>query len=187
MFFQLQELRAYSGEAVLPYTLVVVDCQPGFAAAREEWLRLAVAERVRQAVRACAPVVLLEMSPGMNQPTYDAISRLIPSQTPFCRLSKYQADGSVAVQSVCAAGKFPSARFEVCGVNTDLCVFSTTCGLLRRNPEVTVTIPTAACNCEHDANPWESLAGCMRNQGLLLRCSFQRGFSPKNKGAWSVD
>lgn len=186
MYFQLQKLVPLVGDRAAPYTLVVVDCQFGFAAAREEWLRLAVAERVRLAVRAGAAVVLLEMSPGMNQPTYDEISRLIPPEMPFGRLSKYQADGSVAVQSVCVQGRFSTAQFEVCGVNTELCVYSTACGLLRINPEAKVMIPTAACNCEYDTNPWESLVSGLRNQGFLSRCHFQRGSSPKNKGDWKV-
>ena len=131
---------------------------------------------------------MLEMSPGMNGATYDDIAAALTPVAPLAVLSKYQPDGSIALQKVCLQGNFPTHRFEVCGVNTDQCVYRTVCGLLAINPEATVNIPTAACNCEWDANPWDSFESGLRNAGagrLLERCQFEHGPSPKNRGKWS--
>lgn len=186
MFYQTQELVRLEAGALAPYTLVVIDCQPGFAAAREDWLQKAVADRVREAANVGAVVVLVEMSPGMNQPTYGCILDQYLRANTRTRFSKYQADASTAIQELCLAGGFPVERFEVCGVNTELCVYSTVSGLLKKFPAATVEVTTAACNCEGQYNPWDGFVSGLRNAGTLARCTLTRGSSPKNGGAWRV-
>lgn len=184
MEYQLQQHYPgvpFAGQSV-PYVLVVVDCQPGFKAARDQWLREAVLAEVRQACDVGAPVAVLEMSPGANLDTWPEL--LMPlRQHPHMKVSKYRPDGSAAVEAACRAGKFPTSRFRICGVNTEACVAFTARGLVTRIPDCHVEIATGACNCEWDPNPWESVMSAIRRLAPqdAQRCRLLWQPSPKNR------
>lgn len=147
-----------------PYVHVVVDCQPGFKTSAVEWMTQALVASVSAAIADGAPVVVLEMSPGMNLDTHQCILDLLKVH-PRCKVSKYRLDGSPAVQAACLAGGFPTKRFRLCGVQLDRCVWFTVVGLLALYPEAIVELDYNACNSELDGNPLEQLLSAVRSLG----------------------
>lgn len=186
LFFQILELVPLAKGSRAPYTLVVIDCQPGFQAASEDWLQASVMHRIEIAVSLGAAVILVELCPAGNKATFANIQSKYAEAAGRATVSKYVRDASPPVRSACEKGGFPTSRFELCGVNTELCVYGTALGLLSEFPEARLDIACEACNTESSNNPWDGIQSGLRNKGFLGRCNFLLGPSPKNKGPWAV-
>lgn len=121
------------------YTLVVIDMQPLFTAdsntisnvVREVMLARQRQNRIIFLWIPYFSVFQSEMFAG----TYPAILKAVQGydQAHWNETTKLIQDGSREVLQTCARKDFPSKRFRLCGVNTDMCVLDTVKGLLAVN------------------------------------------------------
>jgi nicotinamidase-related amidase len=145
-----------SGVTAQPYTLVIVDMQPGFSAANDERTINGVLDEIRSAIALGAPVVLIESDRAKYGKTHNVLLDALASYNPDLwtvetKFWRYGDDysphsGALQVDEACEVFGFTTRRFRVCGVNTDICVFFTAMQLGKRFPATSLEIVMRACN-----------------------------------------
>lgn len=144
-----------------PYTLVVVDMQADFAAAKDEATIVAVEKLIEQAKHDNAHVVFLWIpyySPADEKPLARPLRRLLDLVSGYARakvIEKLGNDGSCLVRHYCSQQGCSNSQFVICGVNTDMCVLDTALGLARSNPAAMVTVHRDACNTTFNKDCWD--------------------------------
>jgi nicotinamidase-related amidase len=143
-------------EAVMfdQYTLVVVDMQPFYTTDAATISN--VAREVSRAREQNNHIIFLTvpyLSPLQEapfKPTYPEILEEVKDypHDHWHEAEKLFQDGSPIVFNTCDWKHFPTNRFRVCGVNTDLCVLDTVKGLLKANDPAleAVEVVKHACN-----------------------------------------
>lgn len=132
-----------------PYTLLVIDMQYEFRAARKKQVLHEARRVIHEALKDRASVVLVEFSGcGRTSPT---LTRALDN--PYCNvpwhvLKKYEQDGSDQVVGYLKGLKLPRKRIRVVGVNTDQCVLSTVVGLSEKMPRSKIEVIPEACNSD---------------------------------------
>ena len=141
------------------YTLVIVDMQPNFWAARHKHTLKAIKREVKIAKKRALPIVLLEFPKTRENPqylpTHPKITRKLEGYARRAVVYKSQSDGSFELLIECHRLKLERPRFRVCGVNTDVCVLKTALGLANFRPYTQIEVVQDGCNTEYDADCWE--------------------------------
>lgn len=145
-----------SGVTAQPFTLVIVDMQPGFSAANDERTIDGVLDEIRAAIACGAPVIIIDSDRKKYGDTHkvllDALAAYDPDrwtvETKFWRYDdQFSAhSGALQVEEACEVFDYTTQRFRVCGVNTDICVFFTAMQLGKRFPASSLEIVMRACN-----------------------------------------
>jgi nicotinamidase-related amidase len=138
------------------YTLVVVDMQPFYTT--DTATISSVAREVSLARQRNNHVIFLTvpyLSPLQDKPfkpTYPEILDQVEGyqQDHWQESEKLFQDGSRNVLNACAWKHFPSNRFRVCGVNTDLCVLDTVKGLLAYPTVEAIEVVKDACHTTNE-------------------------------------
>ena len=132
-----------------PYTLVIVDMQPGFPASNQVTTIRACEQLILESVRLGYPIVVLEFEPtSMLGTTHGQLMRKLEGG----RYNKYvvetkRADnGAPEVLRACQSRGFATRTFRVCGVNTHACVQATVTGLASAEPSAIIQVIQEACN-----------------------------------------
>lgn len=121
------------------YSLVIVDMQPAFEAAKCNVTTDNVMRLIRQAKEDKANIITLEYE-GFGPTRADLMMDLC-SYDKYANAKKSDDDGS---DEAIEAGASMFSKVIVCGVNTSYCVNETVQGLLRNGKEVVVV--RDACN-----------------------------------------
>ena len=117
------------------HTLVIIDMQGGFKAAKSRPLIRSIIEQIRLSRSLNWPIVVVQYC-GFGKTLY-ALRRELDGYDKVRYIIKHTDDGSHEVNGV--IGELTKSRnFRICGVNTDQCVYFTTRGLkiLRYRVEV---------------------------------------------------
>lgn len=138
------------------YTLVIVDMQPGFSASNDKRTIKAVMEEIRRAIKDGAFIIVIESDRKKYGSTHAELLDLLADydserwsiETKFWRYNDQYSphSGALQVAEACEVFGFPTGRFRVCGVNTDICVFFTAMELGKRFPLSKLEIVMRACN-----------------------------------------
>ncbi len=138
------------------YTLVIVDMQPGFSASNDERTILAVLDEIRRAIKHGAAIIVIESDRKKYGSTHAVLLELLASydsdrwsiETKFWRHNDQYSphSGALQVDEACEVFGFPTERFRVCGVNTDICVFFTAMELAKQYALSKLEIVMRACN-----------------------------------------
>jgi nicotinamidase-related amidase len=109
--------------------LAVVDMQPGFHAAQHCLPN--VIDLVKKAVVRKIPIVIIELSPSFNKPTYPEIIELVKDYPLLVQTNKNGDDGSKEIKSALESSLVDAKldKIRVCGVNSNACVRATALGL----------------------------------------------------------
>ena len=125
-------------------TLVVIDMQPEFKAAKNPNTVISVTAEIMKAMINHHAIVIVEYegSGSSHKAFYDLLK-----DYPFVsRLTKKCDDGSGEIVTRLKRRGFPVNQIRVCGVNTDCCVASTVYGLLWRLKTSKIELVKSACN-----------------------------------------
>jgi nicotinamidase-related amidase len=132
-----------------PYTLLVIDLQYEFRAARKKQVLHAARHVIAEALRDRAHVVLVEFSGcGRTSPMLTKVLDNPWCMVPWHVLKKYDQDGSDEVVAYLRGLKLPRKKIRVVGVNTDQCVLSTVVGLSEKLPQSSIEVVSRACNSD---------------------------------------
>lgn len=131
---------------LMPYTLVVVDMQEEFTAARDTNTIIECEELILEAISDHATIVFLEFT-GCGR-TMDSLYELVDNHYNVFFLRKSGCDGSNHIMRNNKAFELQEIHFKVCGVNTDACVQDTVLGLSSKYPEAVIEVISSACNSE---------------------------------------
>lgn len=129
------------------YTLLVIDMQAYFSAARNKRVQEEVSKEIRQAIKDNMPIIFLEyigcgssvkqLTKNVAHPNHYDKSYLIGKTT---------GGGSREVLTLIKAFRLPQKHIKVCGVNTSACVFETTVGLRQKLKGSKIELLVNACN-----------------------------------------
>lgn len=149
-------------------TLCIIDMQPFFSSAQEDFVIEGVLNQVRLAKQRNAGIVVAEYE-GCGS-TDERIMSAIGSYRRVVKIIKNSNDGSRdIIDAIKRKHSFSKKRIRICGVNTGHCVYETAAGLAKRLPESSIEIAEDACNDVTDMHILPS---------AVLR-SYERG-APKN-------
>lgn len=130
------------------YTLVVVDMQEKFVAARNEKTQKACKTAIRKAIKHKSPIVFLEF---VNYgPTLPSLTKLTRNYPKVFHVSKSEWDGSRESLKILTDNKITSSKFKVCGVYTDCCVAATAMGLVDKSSSAKIEVIGNACWASND-------------------------------------
>jgi len=138
------------------YTLIVVDMQHEFFAARNPKTQEACKKAIKNAIKSKAPIVFLEYVD--HGPTLPNLSKLTRNYSKAFHVSKTEWDGSAESLQVLTANKIERSKFKVCGVYTDCCVAATARGLVDRRPGSKVEVLSPACWAVDQSFHYEGLS-----------------------------
>jgi len=125
------------------YTLVVVDMQHKFFAARNLNTQKACKKAITKAIKNKSPIVFLEF---VNYgPTLPSLTKLTRDYPKAFHVSKNEWDGSSESLKALTDNKIESSKFKVCGIYTDCCVAATARGLVDKRPTSKVEVLASAC------------------------------------------
>lgn len=130
------------------YTLVVVDMQYEFFAARNEKTQKACKDAIKKAIKNKSPIVFLEYVD--YGPTLPSLTKLTRNYSKVFHVSKSEWDGSSESLKVLTDNKITSSKFRVCGVYTDCCVAATAIGLAEKSPSSKIEVLEKACWASSD-------------------------------------
>lgn len=144
-------------------TLVVVDMQPHFDAARNPNVVASVTREIIKTILSDGSVIFLEYE-GCG-PTIPALFDLTKGYRKRSRIQKPDDDGSKEVKSCLKRREFDDNYIRVCGVNAECCVYSTIEGLLKRLPTSKVEVVKDACGWYNNMPNWRDY---LRHPNLSL-------------------
>lgn len=145
-----------------PTTLVVVDMQPIFPAARKPDVVVGVTKQVLHAMQNNWSIIFLEYKG--SGPTHEGLLKLTKGYDRKARIRKTKDDGSQAiVRTLKRRRDFSEENFVVCGVNIDCCVWDTVSGLLNKLP-AHIRVVKDACGTDN-AFDWRIM---MRHSRLTV-------------------
>lgn len=141
-----------------PYTLVIVDMQPGFSAADDARTINGTMDEIRTAMALNMPIIFVisdeEKYGALNPDLVNLVKNsgydpdLWSIELKFYRYGERfsASSGCKQVDEACEVFGFPTNRFRFCGVNTDICVFFTAMELGKLYPQSCMEIVMRACN-----------------------------------------
>lgn len=142
----------------MSYCLVVVDMQPGFAAAKYPLIENNCLREIKKAINDCADIVFLEYT--HHGKTLPGLKLAVKGYHHAKFVAKTRDDGSAEVQNVVTENSFMISRFRVVGINTDWCVRATVEGLRNRFPNSSIEVIADACDSNDDH--WGGLVNIRR-------------------------
>ncbi len=143
------------------YTLVVIDMQQGFPAARDAVLQQNVYQEICAAKASGCAIVFLEfvsVYPDYGT-TFRMLAELVNGYARSTVVTKSDDDGSKQVIEACHQGSYTMKKFRLVGVNIDMCVLATAKGLVAELPQGRVVVVKEACNSMLSPAPWRGFSG----------------------------
>ena len=129
------------------HTLVVIDMQEEFSAARNKRIQQAVIQEIQRSRAKRWPIVIVEFEESGG--TLPIIRRACKGYPRAVTVTKDYDDGSSEVLE--ALGDITKCRkVRVCGVNTEACVWATVKGLQRQGVKVEVWGPGTDSEDDHE-------------------------------------
>lgn len=125
------------------YSLVCVDVQPLYTAARRKNVLENCRRLFLQAVKDNAAIIIVEYD-GAGSTNKNLLS-IANGYGNSHTVIKEDDDGSREVYDVLVDNKLPKNLLKVCGVNTDMCVHATVKGLSKRLPASEIHVIADAC------------------------------------------
>ncbi len=131
-----------------PYTLVVIDMQPYFTAARGKRI-LANCQKEIQTARKLNNYILFVEYENCGR-TDQRLIDLVNGYHKTLTVVKNDDDGSWELQKALRYLQQHKKPLKVCGVNTDMCVYDTVYGLLKVMPWIKIKVVEDACDSYQD-------------------------------------
>lgn len=132
----------------MSYSLVIIDMQPEFKAAKGKRVYNAVMCEIKQAIKKRAAIVFVEFGNYNEVPHTRTRKGLRLATSKYDRVFttvKLQNDGGDKIMNMIVKNNL-SRKIRVCGVNTDACVVSSVRGMVRAS-EKKVKINVIADGC----------------------------------------
>jgi len=133
------------------YTLVIIDMQDNFAAAKYKSVQYGCISEIEQAIKRNAPIVFVEYR--YSGKTVESLKQLIAAvkYENVHTVTKTTNNGASAINKLLQRKKLPKNHLRVCGVNTDCCVLETIEGFnsMYRNRNFLIEVVLNACGSEH--------------------------------------
>jgi nicotinamidase-related amidase len=148
------------------YTLVVVDMQPEFIAARDKKVQLHCKRAIAKAIKQRASIVFVEFVDHGD--TLPCLTKLTRGYDKVYHVSKDEWDGSQQSLAVIRQNKLSGKRFVVCGVYTDCCVNATVGGLVRSVPDSRIKVLRNACGATDERMHADGLRTMNRHRNVRL-------------------
>lgn len=127
------------------YTLVVIDMQSSFVAARDPSVQNECKSLIKQAMKDKAPIIFVELiSHGR---TMECLFELADHYEHVYVARKQNESGANEVDGLITSNDLPWETLVVCGVNTDMCVSETVLSLTI-DFNYKVSLAQKACNAE---------------------------------------
>jgi nicotinamidase-related amidase len=128
----------------MSYTLIVVDVQPRFSAAKK--VKKACIKEINKAIDNKAHIVFLEFVEYGD--TYQELIDVLKEKQykKFGIGFKEEDDGSDQVKEIITKKRMIKSKFKVVGVNTGYCVLATVEGLAEKYPKANIEVLSKACN-----------------------------------------
>lgn len=139
----------------MSYTLVVIDCQRQFVAARKKSIVQNCKSLIALAMQDSANIIFLEYV-GFGK-TNNTLTKLIDSYTGAHFIRKTECSGSDNIFDVRNAFCLQTQHFKICGVNTDQCVQFTVIGLSDLFPDSVIEVISDACSSDTKRNHQDGL------------------------------
>lgn len=127
------------------YTLLCIDLQSKFNVHHHSRVVNNVEREIRQAIQDDAHIVIVEYE-GCG-PTVDQLADLARQHSKIYRVEKKGDDGSIEVMETIKQHRLPK-QIKVCGVNTDVCVFSTIYSIHKHWPHASIEVVADACTSQ---------------------------------------
>jgi len=131
----------------MSYTLIVIDVQPHFSAAKK--VKRACIKELNKAIDNKAHIVFLEFETYGN--TYQELMDVIKEKK-YKKIGvglKWEDDGSDQVEEIINKKRMIKTKFKVVGVNTGYCVLATVEGLAKKYPKAYIEVLSKACNSSY--------------------------------------
>lgn len=142
----VQPLKLCAEELSKNTTLLVVDPLLGEPAANDPEVLAAMVRQVKLARRQGWAVLFLSTEPWRRGDVRPCLTEPLAGYSPrwFTKVKAFD-NGALEVRDACFDFNYPTGFFRICGVNTDLCVQSTTGGLLKLFPQAGFRVIKEAC------------------------------------------
>ncbi len=124
-------------------TLCVIDMQPFFVAAREDWLVKNVLREIESAKSEQSDIIVLEYE-GCG-PTFKCIKDALRNYPNAIVCTKFEPDGIKPILSQLDLG-IDLSHIRLVGVETDSCIAQTCNSLATTLPNSRITVVADACN-----------------------------------------
>ena len=111
----------------MSYSLIVIDMQKAFAAARRKRVLLNCEKEINKAIKNNCSIVFVEYFNCGK--TIKQLTNLTKNYKKTYTVIKNDDDGSPEISHLFKAHRLPAKNIKVCGVNTDACVLDTVCSL----------------------------------------------------------
>jgi Isochorismatase family. len=131
------------------YTLLIIDMQAYFKAARSKRVQEEVSKEMRQAIQDNMPIIFLEYI-GCGS-SVKKLTKNIEFPNQYYRsyvIGKNDDDGAREVMVLLKSFRLPKNHIKVCGVNTSACVFETVVSLRHKLKSSKIELLVNACNDE---------------------------------------
>lgn len=132
----------------IPYTLLIIDMQEGYSAAKDDTLIKNVLEEIKEAKRNDAAILFVAMDDGVGPfigPIWDAAY----DYQYYVEVKKRDTDGSREVIAALKKYRFLNKnRIKVGGVYTDVCVADTVNNLAVKLPDADIEVLSHCCNSD---------------------------------------
>lgn len=125
-------------------TLVLIDMQPRFDAARSRRTIKACQREIRKAMQECNGIVYVQYNKWVIHKELRDLTLLYSHKAVT---SKKQNDGSQQILRTLKRRGFSQTQLRICGVNAGFCVYSTVAGLRKLLPEARIVAVADAINC----------------------------------------
>lgn len=127
----------------MSYTLLIIDMQKKFYAARDKNVQESCKKYILRAIKNRASIIFIEFS--NHGPTIPCLTRLVKNYDKVFFTTKNEWDGSKHSLTVMNNYKLNKNKLRVCGVFTDCCVLATVQGLVKKSPTSKIEIISSAC------------------------------------------
>ncbi|CAB4196762.1 Isochorismatase-like [uncultured Caudovirales phage] len=133
----------------MSYTLIVIDVQSSFTAAKQKRVLTNCEKEIDKAIKNNCSIVFVEYFDCGK--TSKRLTNLTINYRKTYIVTKYDDDGSPEILSLFKSNRLPK-NIKVCGVNTDACVLDTVCGLsnLKRFKSSKIEVISNACGSDYN-------------------------------------
>jgi hypothetical protein len=139
----------------MSYSLVVIDMQKAFTAARRKRVLLNCEKEINKAIKNNCSIIFVEYFNCGK--TIKKLTDLTKNYKKTYTVTKNNDDGSPEISCLFKSNRLPAKNIKVCGVNTDACVLDTVCGLSHSNRFSKSIIDVIANACDTSYNHEQGL------------------------------
>ena len=147
------------------YTLICIDMQPGFVAAKDPVTINACAKEISFAIENKNPIIIVEYK--YNGPTWPRLTNLVRDYPFVSFIKKNDDDGSEDIMNFFYRCKIQPERIRIVGVNTDACVLATLYSLYTASC-FRLEIVRKACNSTSAASEIEGCFTDLQKLGVKV-------------------